>query len=84
MARGFVVPEAITPVLDVSACVTCGMCEDKCPYGALKLGETLEVIDALCKGCGTCVAACPTGALDQRHFRNSEVEAQIKNFFRLA
>jgi len=84
MARGFVVPEAITPVVDDSACVTCGMCEDNCPYGALKLGETLEVIDALCKGCGTCVAACPTGALDQRHFRNSEVEAQIKNFFSLS
>ena len=83
MARGFVVPEAITPVVDESACVMCGICEDKCPYGALRLEEKLEVIDALCKGCGTCVAACPTGALDQRHFRNSEIEAQIKNFFRL-
>jgi heterodisulfide reductase subunit A len=83
MARGFVLPEAITPVVDDSACVTCGMCVDKCPYGALRLEERLEVIDALCKGCGTCVAACPTGALDQRHFRNKEVEAQIKNFFSL-
>lgn len=83
MARGFVTPEAITPVVDESACVMCGICEDKCPYGALRLGEKLEVIDALCKGCGTCVAACPTGALDQRHFRNREIEAQIKNFFRL-
>lgn len=83
MARGFVVPEAITPVVDEAACVQCGICEDKCPYGALRLGEQLEVIDALCKGCGTCVAACPTGALDQRHFRNREIEAQIKNFFAL-
>ena len=84
MARGFVVPEAITPVVDELACVKCGICEDKCPYGALRLGEKLEIIDALCKGCGTCVAACPTGALDQRHFRNREVGAQIKNFFRLS
>ena len=84
MARGFVVPEAITPVVDESKCVKCGICEDKCPYGALRLGEQLEVIEALCKGCGTCVAACPTGALDQRHFRNKEVGAQIKTFFKLA
>jgi heterodisulfide reductase subunit A len=84
MARGFVVPEAITPVVDESACVMCGICVDKCPYSALRLDDKLEVIDALCKGCGTCVAACPTGALDQRHFRNKEVEAQIKTFFCLS
>jgi heterodisulfide reductase subunit A len=85
MARGFVVPEAITPVVDESACVLCGICVDKCPYSALRLDDDkLEVIDALCKGCGTCVAACPTGALDQRHFRNKEVEAQIKTFFCLS
>jgi len=85
MARGFVVPEAITPVVDESACVMCGICVDKCPYSALRLDDDkLEVIDALCKGCGTCVAACPTGALDQRHFRNKEVEAQIKAFFCLS
>ena len=84
MARGFVTPEAITPVVDDGACVKCGICEDKCPYGALRLGEKLEVIEALCKGCGTCVAACPTGALDQRHFTNREIEAQIKNFFSLS
>ena len=83
MARGYVVPEAITPVVDQSACVKCGICVDKCPYRALRLNEQLEVIEALCKGCGTCVAACPTGALDQRHFRNIEVSAQIKNFFTL-
>ena len=84
MARGFVIPEAITPVVDDVACVKCGICEDKCPYSALRLEEQLEVIDALCKGCGTCVAACPTGALDQRHFKNREIEAQIKNFFSLS
>ena len=85
MARGFVVPEAITPVVDETACVKCGICVDKCPYSALRLDDDkLEVIDALCKGCGTCVAACPTGALDQRHFRNKEVEAQIKTFFCLS
>jgi heterodisulfide reductase subunit A len=85
MARGFVVPEAITPVVDELACVKCGICVDKCPYSALRLDDDkLEVIDALCKGCGTCVAACPTGALDQRHFRNKEVEAQIRTFFCLS
>ncbi|MDO9098595.1 MAG: 4Fe-4S binding protein, partial [Candidatus Methanoperedens sp.] len=33
-------------------------------------------------GCGTCVAACPTGALEQSHFKNDQLLAQVKNVFR--
>ncbi|RLI78708.1 CoB--CoM heterodisulfide reductase iron-sulfur subunit A family protein [Archaeoglobales archaeon] len=79
MAKGYVVAEAITASIDQDKCVKCGMCVDKCPYGAIRMNEKVEVIEALCKGCGTCIATCPTGALDQKHFRNSQIIAQIKS-----
>jgi len=77
--------EGITAVSDES-CIGCGLCVDGCPYGALTLDEKenrVMVVEAICKGCGTCAATCPVGAMEQRHFKNEQVEAQVKNLFSL-
>ncbi|MCK4476803.1 MAG: 4Fe-4S dicluster domain-containing protein, partial [Methanophagales archaeon] len=78
--------EGITAASDES-CIGCGLCVDVCPYGALTLDEKenqVMVVEAICKGCGTCAATCPVGAMEQRHFKNEQVEAQVKNLFALA
>ena len=74
----------ITARIDEDACVVCGVCVDKCPYGVFEIVGTngdrrVNVVEALCKGCGTCVTACPTGALEQSHFKNDQILAQVRN-----
>jgi len=50
-------------VVAPNECVSCGLCCDTCPTGAIKLHETARVDPAMCMGCGLCVEACPRGAI---------------------
>jgi len=50
--------------VDQARCVRCGECVQRCPFGALALGDAQAVVDtSACMGCGVCVGACPQGAL---------------------
>jgi len=75
--------EPIISVIDESRCrnvtAKCGICEDKCPYGAIKIepNKSARVITASCHGCGTCVAECPQDAITQMHFTDAQIIAQI-------
>jgi heterodisulfide reductase subunit A len=76
--------EPIVSVVDTSKCrnVTskCGICAERCPYGAIKVEEKkpAQVITAMCHGCGTCVAECPADAITQMHFTDAQILAQIR------
>ena len=80
--RGAVEVEAITVFVDTEECKKCGLCAKVCPYNAIRVEEVgktpAAVIEAACKGCGTCVAECPSNALDQRHFTDEQILAQIE------
>jgi len=79
------ITEGITAVVNPDVCVGCQVCVSMCPFQAIKFeakDNKANVVKALCKGCGTCVAACPTGALEQSHFKNNQILAQVKNVFR--
>ncbi len=71
--------EPIISKIDESKCTGCGVCVDKCPYGAIKLekGKKATVITASCHGCGTCVAECPQHAITQMHFTDAQIMEQI-------
>ena len=82
LSQGFVEVESITASVDVEKCKKCGLCAKVCPYNAIRveeIGKTpASLIEVACKGCGTCVAECPAGTLDQRHFTNEQIMAQIE------
>jgi len=76
--------EPIIAVVDPDKCrnvkVKCGICAQRCPYGAIKAeeGKPAQVTTAMCHGCGTCVAECPTDAITQMHFTDAQIFAQIR------
>ena len=76
--------EPIIADVDPSKCrnvkVKCGICVDKCPYGAIKAkeGQAAMVTAAMCHGCGTCVAECPADAITQLHFTDAQILAQVR------
>jgi heterodisulfide reductase subunit A len=76
--------EPIVAVVDPSKCrnvsVKCGICAERCPYGAIRAEEKkpAEVVTAMCHGCGTCVAECPADAITQMHFTDAQIMAQIR------
>jgi heterodisulfide reductase subunit A len=76
--------EPIIAVVDPSKCrnvtTKCGICAERCPYGAIKAEEKkpAQVITAMCHGCGTCAAECPADAIQQMHFTDAQILAQLR------
>jgi ferredoxin len=53
-----------TTTMDDSKCNSCGVCVDRCHFGARKVVDgKLEYNKDLCFGCGLCVSTCPTNAI---------------------
>jgi Pyruvate/2-oxoacid:ferredoxin oxidoreductase delta subunit len=53
------------PQRDDSLCTSCGICIDRCPAGALAMGDEVgpELDLDRCIGCGVCATGCPTDAV---------------------
>jgi heterodisulfide reductase subunit A len=81
MARGFVRPETITPLVDTDKCTACGICVSVCPFGAITLaptdkGRKAQPVPAACKGCGCCGASCIRKAITMQHYTDAQLLAQ--------
>lgn len=51
-------------VTDNTLCNDCGVCIERCQFGARKLEDgKLKVNNEYCYGCGLCVTVCPTQAI---------------------
>ena len=75
----FDIPTAIArsdfrTVVEAEACISCGDCVERCPFGALSVPEDVCVVDyARCVGCGLCATVCPTDALHLERRPEGEV-----------
>jgi ferredoxin len=63
LAPHMIIPQAVS-VTDLSACDDCGICVDRCQFGAREIiNGSLSFNPDLCFGCGLCVTICPTKAI---------------------
>ena len=50
--------------IDLRVCRDCGICADRCRFGAIVRRDDAWRVDPLhCEGCGVCAYVCPTGAV---------------------
>lgn len=49
-------------VIRIEDCTRCGICREKCRFGAISQDFAVNPID--CEGCGVCVDFCPEKAID--------------------
>ncbi|MCP4749436.1 MAG: 4Fe-4S dicluster domain-containing protein [Proteobacteria bacterium] len=50
--------------VEIDNCTLCGTCEDRCPVGAIKVGDDAAEMDVKsCLGCGACIAGCEDEAV---------------------
>jgi len=55
------------PVVDVSRCNGCGICEQFCPESCVEIKEKLCIVNEYyCKGCQICCFECPQEAITMK------------------
>jgi Pyruvate/2-oxoacid:ferredoxin oxidoreductase delta subunit len=62
---GWVFNSGYQPTFDPKRCLACETCIERCPPGALHMGEDSLPTVSLdrCFGCGACATGCPEGAI---------------------
>ncbi len=51
----------VTASIDLERCIECGLCRERCRYGAIS--DDFVVKDYVCEGCGVCYHVCPENAI---------------------
>jgi heterodisulfide reductase subunit A len=82
LSKGKIRVESTIAHLNQDLCIGCGLCEEACPYDAVRTedGKSL-IMDVLCRGCGVCASSCPEHAIMMMHFTDEEVLAQVITAF---
>jgi ferredoxin len=79
-----VAPSNFVPVASED-CVGCGVCEERCFFGALSFDEDegRTVVDPeKCIGCGVCTIGCDQGALKLERQDRYETFAEPRDLYR--
>ncbi len=65
--------------INYDKCINCGICIEKCPFGALKMEDNKVTVVDGCTLCGACVRVCPVEAISiEKKESNKEDLADYK------
>ncbi|UCF07770.1 MAG: 4Fe-4S binding protein [Thermoplasmata archaeon] len=59
-------------------CTKCEKCAPICPVSAITLEPEIFIDEFACIGCGACIPECEFNALDMWHYKDSQLEAEIR------
>lgn len=65
---------------DKQKCNLCGLCLQRCPFGALSMEENGIEVSSACRMCGLCVRACPEKAIRFEQRANAVDKTQWRDF----
>ena len=65
---------------DAELCTLCNKCIQKCPFGALNMGEKGIEVNEKCRMCGVCVKVCPQRAIRFEQKARSQDKKEWKGF----
>ncbi len=67
-------PSRYSPAIEAGKCSSCGMCEERCWFGAVAINKDgiAEVNEKKCLGCGQCATVCPEEAITMKEVREPE------------
>ena len=68
--------------VDNDLCLGCKTCEERCPMGAIAVGDehVAEVDETICIGCGVCTPTCEADAVDLTLRQEVESPPEISEF----
>jgi len=74
-------PVGLNPSVNKNLCVSCGVCADKCPVGAIPK-DNPQITDAdICISCGRCINVCNQNARQYAGLKYKTIEAIFKAAF---
>jgi heterodisulfide reductase subunit A-like polyferredoxin len=65
--------------VDATSCDGCGLCAERCPFGAITVEGAARVEEIRCAGCGVCAVACPNHALALSRRSEAEIDKPVRD-----